>query len=102
MSDIVAEIGRAAGAVYKALELSGTWMSMTKLKTETGLTADMVQRGLGWLAREDKIQFQLRQLEYSLYPFQTLLLTASTKIDNLKNDLIFQHCQQSQYLKFPF
>jgi hypothetical protein len=51
------EIGKAAGAVWKALEANAP-MSPTKLKKATGLKDNLLYMGLGWLAREEKVEFE--------------------------------------------
>jgi len=53
---MINEIGEAAGAIWIALNEKGE-MTMTRLKDETKLTTNMLNMGLGWLAREDKVQF---------------------------------------------
>ncbi len=47
-------IGEAAGAIWKTLTTSGP-MSKEQLCKTTGLTVDLANQGIGWLAREDKI-----------------------------------------------
>ncbi len=59
MEDLGAQIGEAAGAVWRALEGSTSWTTVTQLRNRTSLSSDMLQRALGWLAREGKIQFEV-------------------------------------------
>jgi hypothetical protein len=59
MEDLGAQIGKAAGVLWRALEGSTGWVGLTKLRIQTGLSSDMLQRAIGWLAREGKIQFQV-------------------------------------------
>jgi hypothetical protein len=59
MDDISAQIGEAAGTVWRALEGSTSWTTLTQLRNRAALTNDQLQRALGWLAREGKIQFQV-------------------------------------------
>ncbi len=47
-------IGDAAGKVWEYLEKNGP-TSTTKLAVECGLDIKVVQRAIGWLAREDKL-----------------------------------------------
>jgi hypothetical protein len=54
--DMINEIGEAAGAIWIALNEKGE-MAMARLKSETNLATNMLNMGLGWLAREDKVQF---------------------------------------------
>jgi hypothetical protein len=48
------EIGQAAGAVWNALA-QAKQATIAELRKKTGLTADQVNRAIGWLAREDKL-----------------------------------------------
>lgn len=55
----VTEIGAAAGKIWKFLDKHGA-TSVTKLVAETGLAKNDAQRAIGWLAKEDKIKFELK------------------------------------------
>jgi len=59
MDDLSAQIGAAAGTVWRALEGSTGWVTVAQLRNQTALPNDMVQRALGWLAREHKVQFEV-------------------------------------------
>jgi hypothetical protein len=59
MDDVSAQIGEAAGAVWRALEGGTSWTTLTQLRNRTALTNDMLQRALGWLSREGKLQYQV-------------------------------------------
>jgi hypothetical protein len=59
MNDVSAQIGEAAGAVWRALEGGTSWTTLTQLRNRTALTNDMLQRAIGWLAREGKLQFEI-------------------------------------------
>jgi hypothetical protein len=50
-------IGTVAGAVWHFLESSGP-VTLSKLAREIDAPRDMVMQGVGWLAREGKIEFQ--------------------------------------------
>ena len=50
----VAEIGTAAGVVWRYLEQHGP-VTLFQLKKELELTGTQVERAIGWLAREGKI-----------------------------------------------
>src|SRR5262245_21051736 len=50
------EIGHVAGEVWAALEKGE--QSIAGLKKAVGAPADMVLAAVGWLAREDKIEFR--------------------------------------------
>ncbi len=51
------EIGNAAGLVWNTLNNEGT-LTLGKLRQRTGLSVELVNRALGWLAREDKLEFE--------------------------------------------
>lgn len=51
MSDV---IGEAAGQIWQYLHANGE-ASVNKVTTDTGLNKNDVQRGIGWLAKENKI-----------------------------------------------
>ncbi|MBZ5514728.1 MAG: winged helix-turn-helix domain-containing protein [Acidobacteriia bacterium] len=50
------EMGETAGEVYKLLESQGP-MTLTQLKKKLNARGEMTSYALGWLAREDKIDF---------------------------------------------
>jgi hypothetical protein len=47
----------AAGKVWKHLNDNGA-TSLSQLRGKTGLSTEMVNRAIGWLAREDKLCFE--------------------------------------------
>ena len=49
-----ARIGEAAGKVWQALHAKGP-MRKSGIAKATGLTGDLLNQGIGWLAREGKI-----------------------------------------------
>lgn len=52
-------IGKAAGVVWKKLHSKGErGITMTELKKTSGFTAEELMAGMGWLAREGKLQFK--------------------------------------------
>ena len=53
---MIDKIGEAAGLIWKALEGKGEGVTIAQLKSETKLPNDLLHQGLGWLAREDKLQ----------------------------------------------
>jgi hypothetical protein len=57
MADQISIIGEAAGTVWSALEGKSEGLSLTQLKNATELAVELLNQALGWLAREDKIQF---------------------------------------------
>ncbi|OAI10530.1 hypothetical protein A1359_16605 [Methylomonas lenta] len=55
MSDV---IGEAAGKIWHFLKENGD-ASVTKVTTETGLGKNEVQRAIGWLLKEDKLNIEI-------------------------------------------
>jgi hypothetical protein len=53
----VLEIGETAGVVWNTLDKSGP-MSLTQLLKKVKQPRDLVMQGLGWLAREEKIDIK--------------------------------------------
>ena len=50
-------IGAAAGKIWEYLEENGA-SSVTKVTKETELNRNDVQRAIGWLAKEGKLNFE--------------------------------------------
>ncbi len=51
-------IGEAAGKIWHYLDENGE-SSVTKVTTETGLGKNEVQRAIGWLLKEDKLNIEV-------------------------------------------
>lgn len=51
-------IGDAAGKIWNYLNENGD-ASVSKVAKETGLNKTDVQRAIGWLAKEDKLGFEI-------------------------------------------
>ncbi|ANE57103.1 MULTISPECIES: winged helix-turn-helix domain-containing protein [Methylomonas] len=56
---MVDTIGEAAGAIWQFLNANGE-ASVNKITTETGLGKNEVQRAIGWLAKEDKLNIEMK------------------------------------------
>ncbi len=54
---VMEAVGQNAGQVWKYLYDNGE-TSVLKIKTELGITSGAVHMALGWLMREDKIEFE--------------------------------------------
>lgn len=54
---MVNEIGETAGEIWMALVEENNAMTISQLKKKTKLPEDLFYMGIGWLAREDKLQF---------------------------------------------
>lgn len=56
MSDV---IGSAAGVIWEYLDNNGM-TSVTKISKDTALDTKLVQRAIGWLAKEDKLSIETK------------------------------------------
>jgi len=56
-NECIAEIGEAAGLIWKTLDDSGP-ASVAQLVKNSEKSRDLVMQALGWLAREDKIEIK--------------------------------------------
>ena len=55
--EMVKEIGQTAGEIWTALVEENKAMTVSQLEKKTELPANLLYMGIGWLAREDKMQF---------------------------------------------
>ena len=60
-----AKIGEAAGKIWQALKANGS-LGRTQLAKATGLSGDLLNQGIGWLAREGKIASEGQDMNQSL------------------------------------
>ena len=54
--DAAHEIGTTAGSIWQFLNENGP-ISISKLSKELDQSKDAIQQGIGWLAREGKVEF---------------------------------------------
>ena len=54
-----ADIGNAAGTIWAFLDKQSEPLAVTTLKKEIDLSSTLLMMGLGWLAREDKLDFDV-------------------------------------------
>jgi hypothetical protein len=57
MQTLEQSIGLSAGQIYNYLAENKGETTFTKLKKDLDLDSNFAEFGLGWLAREDKIEF---------------------------------------------
>lgn len=57
---VLDRIGHAAGDIWRFLASEGGSASLAKIRERTKLDTETVYLGLGWLAREDKIDLERR------------------------------------------
>ena len=55
MQELQEKIGQSAGQIYNYLNSNGE-SSFSKMKKELDLKGNFADLGLGWLAREDKVE----------------------------------------------
>lgn len=55
MQELQEQIGQSAGQIYNYLNSNGE-STFSKMKKELDLKGNFADLGLGWLAREDKIE----------------------------------------------
>jgi hypothetical protein len=53
----ITQIGETAGIIWQVLNAKGP-VTIAKLVKEIGAPRDVVMQGLGWLAREDKVNIE--------------------------------------------
>ncbi|MEX2138483.1 MAG: winged helix-turn-helix domain-containing protein [Pirellulales bacterium] len=53
----IAQIGETAGMIWQVLNAKGP-VTIAKLVKEVDVPRDVVMQGLGWLAREDKVNIE--------------------------------------------
>lgn len=51
-------IGKAAGIIWHTLADTGARINITDIPKRTNLTTQLAYQGLGWLAREGKVEYQ--------------------------------------------
>ena len=52
------KIGQAAGEIWKMLSQASGQVNITDIAKRTNLTTQVAYQGLGWLAREGKIEYE--------------------------------------------
>lgn len=57
LSATTLQIGQTAGSIWHALNTNGP-MSLAKLVKTVDAPRDLVMQGIGWLAREDKVEIE--------------------------------------------
>jgi len=62
---MITQIGQTAGVIWQILDEEGP-VSLTALKKQVKAPEVMVYMALGWLAREDKLQFTPQGRSYSV------------------------------------
>jgi hypothetical protein len=59
------EIGDAAGVIWRFLDQQSQPVTLSTLKKSLSLSSTLLMMGLGWLAREDKLDVEMSEESYS-------------------------------------
>ena len=65
MQELQDKIGQSAGEIYNYLSNNGE-STFSKMKKELDLKGDFADLGLGWLAREDKVEISKKGTSVSV------------------------------------
>ena len=65
MQELLDQIGVSAGEIYNYLNSNGE-TSFSKMKKELDLKENFADLGLGWLAREDKVEISKKGTSVSV------------------------------------
>ena len=65
MQELLDQIGVSAGEIYNYLNSNGE-TTFAKMKKELDLKGNFADLGLGWLAREDKVEISKRGTSVSV------------------------------------
>lgn len=65
MTELMDQIGFSAGQIYEYLNSNGE-SSFAKMKKELDLKSNFADLGLGWLAREDKVEISKKGTSVSV------------------------------------
>lgn len=60
-------IGENAGIVWRLLNNDNRWWEFSEIERATGMDDKELSAAIGWLAREDKIQFELDKNQGKVY-----------------------------------
>ena len=66
MVEIQEQIGHSAGNIYNYLASNNGEATFTKIKKNLDLNGNFAELGLGWLAREDKIEISQKGSQVSV------------------------------------
>lgn len=65
MQELLDQIGTSAGEIYNYLNNNGT-TTFSKMKKDLDLKGNFADLGLGWLAREDKVNISKKGTSVSI------------------------------------
>jgi len=65
MEELMEQIGTSAGEIYNYLNVNGA-TTFSKMKKDLDLKGNFADLGLGWLAREDKVNISKKGTSVSV------------------------------------
>jgi hypothetical protein len=64
---MIEDIGNAAGEIWRFLDQQTEPVNLTTLKKNVPLSSSLLMMGLGWLAREGKVNIESSEASYKIY-----------------------------------
>jgi hypothetical protein len=62
---MIEEIGNAAGMIWKFLDQQTEPVNLSTIRKNVPISSTFVMMGLGWLAKEGKLNFEMKEDSYS-------------------------------------
>lgn len=63
---MIEDIGNAAGEIWRFLEQQTEPVNLTTLKKNVPISSSLLMMGLGWLAREGKVNIESLEASYQI------------------------------------
>ena len=63
---MIEDIGNAAGEIWRVLEQQTEPVNLTTLKKNVPISSSLLMMGLGWLAREGKVNVESLEASYQI------------------------------------
>jgi len=63
---MIEDIGNAAGEIWRFLEQQTEPVNLTTLKKNVPISSSLLMMGLGWLAREGKVNVESLEASYQI------------------------------------
>ncbi len=65
VNQMIETIGNAAGVIWRFLDKQSAPVTLSTLRRNLPLSSTLLMMGLGWLAREDKLNIEISNDSYS-------------------------------------
>ncbi|MCD6508576.1 winged helix-turn-helix domain-containing protein [Candidatus Poribacteria bacterium] len=65
VNQMIETIGNAAGEIWRFLDKQTAPVTLSTLRKNLSLSSTLLMMGLGWLAREDKLNIEISNDSYS-------------------------------------